>query len=331
MITLITGGPGAGKTAALMAILQSECQRRALYVDGIPELQLPHVALEKPRDWMTAVEDGAAVVIDEVQRIWRPRGSAAAVPSDVAALETHRHRGLDFYLVTQHPNLLDANVRRLVGRHIHLRDVGLLGRWWYEWPEATNPETFRSAPIKKAYRLPKKVFGQYKSASLHVKPIRSVPRSLVVFALAAVAAVFLVHRAYASLSDKISGAKTEAQKVAEGFQGVIGNPASVAFPAGVAASSVPAPPALTPAPAPVRVVGCMATQKRCACFTEGGTTVSVEWEVCQTSSRGFGGIVPLAMSSNPSPVPAVPGRPASVPPQTPPVSLGGDPRGHVIS
>jgi zona occludens toxin len=329
LITLITGAPGAGKTAALMDILQNECQRRALYVDGIPELQLPHVALEKPRDWMTLVEDGAAVVIDEVQRIWRPRGSAAAVPPDVAGLETHRHRGLDFYLVTQHPNLLDANVRRLVGRHVHLRDVGLLGRWWYEWPEATNPETFRNAPIKKSYRLPKKVFGQYKSASLHVKPIRSVPRSLVIFVLAVLAAAFLVHRAYASLSGKITGAQVEAEKAAQSLQAVIEKkPAE-----GAVATASQAAPATLPAsisePAKPRVVGCLATPKRCACFTDEGTTISVEWELCQTSAKGFGGVVPLAMSTTPAA--ASPARPASVEQSTPAISLGGNPRGHIQS
>jgi zona occludens toxin len=329
LITLITGGPGAGKTAALMAILQSECQRRALYVDGIPELQLPHVALDKPRDWPTAVEDGAAVVIDEVQRIWRPRGSASAVPPDVAALETHRHRGLDFYLVTQHPNLLDANVRRLVGRHIHLRDVGLLGRWWYEWPEATNPETFRNAPIKKAYRLPKKVFGQYKSASLHVKPIRSIPRSLVVFVCAAVAAVVLVHRAYASLSDKISGAKGEVEAVTQSLQSVADTKPAAGATATAAPAAAASLPALTPEPPLPRVVGCMATPKRCSCFTEAGTTISLEWELCQTSAKGFGGVVPLAMSTPAGVAPVVPA-PASSP-GNPAISLGGNSRSHVIS
>jgi len=88
VITLITGAPGAGKSAALVDLLSTECARRALFVDGIPELRLPHVELTKPREWMTEVEDGGAVVIDEVQRIWRPRGSAAAVPADVTTAMT---------------------------------------------------------------------------------------------------------------------------------------------------------------------------------------------------------------------------------------------------
>lgn len=297
MITLITGAPGAGKSAALVDLLQSECKRRALYVDGIPEFKLPHVPLDDPRKWPELVEEGAAVVIDEVQRVWRPRGSAAAVPADVAQLETHRHRGLDFYLVTQHPSLLDANVRRLVGRHIHLRDVGLLGRWWYEWPEATNPETFRNAPIKRRYSLPKKAFALYKSASLHVKPIRSIPRAVIVLGLAAAAAVGLAWRAYGSIQSKVAPAPPAAA-------------VQHASPSAAAARNEVAPASLPPAasePQRPQVVGCFSSANTCRCFDRQGFPVTVEWELCRTSSHSYAGLVPLDLT------PAQPAKGASSP------------------
>ena len=207
MITLITGAPGAGKTAALVQLLTEIGQNRALYVHGIPDLKLTHFYLQKPEDWMAEVPDGAAIIIDEVQNVWRPRAAGSKVPDHVAALETHRHRGLDFFIITQGPNLLDSNVRALVGRHVHLRDLGFLGRWWYEWPECSdNVRTgWRSAPIKKRYRLPKKIFGQYKSASVHVKPVRSFPVVLLVLVAALIGAAFLSWRAYSSVRARISG------------------------------------------------------------------------------------------------------------------------------
>lgn len=222
MITLITGAPGAGKTAALVDLLAEIAKGRVIYCDGIPDLTVPHEVLSDANDWMSA-PDGSAIVIDEVQRVWRPAGSGARVPAAIEALETHRHRGFDFYLVTQHPNLVHSNVRRLVGRHIHLRDVGLLGRWWYEWPESTDPARFRDAPIKKSYRLPKTAFGLYKSASLHIKPIRSLPRIVFVFAFAVLAFFVLAYMAYRSIVAKTSPVVKPVLSSSSPVAGVVSN------------------------------------------------------------------------------------------------------------
>ncbi len=207
MLTLITGAPGSGKSAAMVRMLfDAEKAGRAIYVDGVPDLTIAHTPLEDPRRWMDC-PDGALIVIDEVQRIWRPAGAGAKVPPDVEQLETHRHRGFDFILVTQHPNLLHQNVRRLVGRHIHIRDVGILGRWWYEWPEATNPETFRTAPTKKRYKVDPKVMGAYKSASLHIKPVRSIPPVVILAGVAVVALAALVWMGIKNISSRITPEK----------------------------------------------------------------------------------------------------------------------------
>ncbi|AVP57868.1 zonular occludens toxin family protein [Pulveribacter suum] len=208
MITLITGAPGTGKSAALVAMLEELGQGRQLYVNGIPELAIPHEVLDEPERWPELVPDGAVIIIDEVQRVWRPRGPGQKVPDHVAALETHRHRGLDVYVITQGPNLVDSNVRALVGRHVHLRDLGILGRWWYEWPEcADNCRTgWKNAPIKKRYRLPKRVFAKYKSASMHVKPVRSVPWMLVVMIAALGLTGFLGWKAWKMIQAKVAPA-----------------------------------------------------------------------------------------------------------------------------
>jgi len=206
MITLITGAPGAGKTAALVSLLSELSKDRAIYANGIPDLTLPHQSLDDVSTWPDTVPDGSIIVIDEVQRVWRPRGPGSKVPADISALETHRHRGLDFYIITQAPRLLDTNVRALVGRHVHLRDIGILGRWWYEWPEISEncAASWKQAPIKKRYRLPKAAFGLYKSASVHIKPIRSFPWMLAVMVLAISITGFMAYKTYAMISGKVS-------------------------------------------------------------------------------------------------------------------------------
>jgi len=179
MITLFTGSPGAGKTASLVDYLSKLEKDRPLYVDGLNGLKLPHTEVDS-NNWHTELPDGAILVIDEAQRVWRPRGSGAKVPDSVAALETHRHRGIDVYLTTQAPALIDSNVRNLVGRHVHIRDTGALGRWWYEWPETSTGMVWKTCINKKRIKLPKAAFDLYTSSSLHIKPVRGIPRVLFV-------------------------------------------------------------------------------------------------------------------------------------------------------
>lgn len=207
MITLITGAPGSGKSLALVTLLKTLSKDRAIYVHGIPDLTLPHQDLASPERWHLDVPDGSIIVIDEVQNVWRPRGPGQKVPDHVSALETHRHRGLDFYIVTQGPNLLDTNVRALVGRHVHLRDVGVLGRWWYEWPECTdNPRTgWKNAPLKKRYKVDKSSFALYKSASVHIKPIRSFPIMLIVAVAALIGTFALAFAAWRVIQSRLPG------------------------------------------------------------------------------------------------------------------------------
>lgn len=221
MITLITGAPGAGKTAALVSMLAGLGKDRQLWVHGIPELKVPHQTLDDPAQWLSTVPDGAVVVIDEVQNVWRPRGPGQKVPDHVQALETHRHRGLDFYIITQGPNLLDSNVRALCGRHVHLRDVGFLGRWWYEWPECADQcrTTWKNAPLKKKYALPKKIFGDYKSSSLHVKPVRSFPKVVLLFGVALVGLAVLAWQIFHSVRSKVAPAPMVSEQKASSLGG----------------------------------------------------------------------------------------------------------------
>ena len=128
----------------------------------------------KADEWHIWSPNGAFIFYDEVQNVYRPRSSSGKVPPSVAAFETHRHKGLDFYLVTQSPLLFDGNIRRLVGKHIHLRPTWA-GRYQYEYPECNDNPKNTSSGIKSGYKLNKKVFSLYKSASLHTKQTKKIP------------------------------------------------------------------------------------------------------------------------------------------------------------
>lgn len=196
MIVLITGVPGSGKTLYTVSrFLQESFADRKVYVNNIPDLLLPHevlsgdgLSLSSESDvfhWFDGrVEKGSVIVIDEAQRVFRPRSATAPVPTHVAKLETHRHMGLDFVLITQHPQLIDANVRRLVGRHLHVRRAfGLRGALVYEWDHCHMAIDNVRQASKSIFRYKKKDFELYKSAEIHTKPTNKVPTMVKLFAL----------------------------------------------------------------------------------------------------------------------------------------------------
>jgi zona occludens toxin len=211
MLTLVTGGPGNGKTSYVVSELlklpkEGEPNWRPLYVWGIPDFKLPHTTMPPLAQWTSlqpipedpnlqepqfAIEDGAIIVIDEAQTVYRPRSTGSKVPPHVSAIERHRHKALDIWLITQNPGLVDSNVRQLCGRHIHIKS-SWSGRKLYEWSEARNPNsrTDLAEAVSTAYTLPKGTFGQYKSATEHIKPQRRIPMQ--VWLLLAVAVAFVV-------------------------------------------------------------------------------------------------------------------------------------------
>lgn len=297
MITLITGAPGAGKSAAVVELLAELSKTRTVYANGIPDLKIEYTELVDPTKWPEVVPDGSLIVIDEVQRIWRPRGPGVKVPPEIAALETHRHRGIDFYVLTQSPRLVDSNIRGLVGRHVHLRDLGILGRWWYEWPETADScnTSWRQAPFKKKFRLSKAALALYTSASIHIKPIRSFPRTLILLAVALLVGAFLVYRSW-----NIIDARMHPKPAGAVASGVVGGgvvAGAVAAVAGAVSAgydtlqfiprlstnpeSAPAYDSLRAVVAVPLVIGGICVGETCRCFTQQNTLVSMSDNDCR--------------------------------------------------
>lgn len=307
MITLITGAPGAGKTLLAVTdfLLSASREGRRIIVDGIPELAVDHIAAPAVSQWTKVISDpasqdgkklvfdfpeGALVVIDEAQRVYRPRPVGSKVPPEVAAFETHRHQGLDFIILTQHPNLIDANVRKLVGRHLHIRELGILGRKVYEWPEASDPNKFRTAPIQRSYKLHKKGFTLYKSASLHVKPKRGLPKGLLAVALAVPLLLAGSIYAYRSVQSKVEPSTVQAPKpnVLSSAVSAVEEKIDPRLAMLIEFSPrVPGRPETAPAYDELRqvknmpvVAGCVSTSKRCTCQTQSGTDAGLDRSQC---------------------------------------------------
>ena len=195
MLYLYTGVPGAGKTlyAVSNLVKRKDFKDRPIFVDGIKDLDHDKINYfdipegESIQTWPKWAPPGAIIVVDECQRIFRPRPSGSKVPDYVAELETHRHRGLDFILITQHPRLIDINLRSLIEHHTHLSKTNLGIRRKLEWTTGGAKDPESRTNIKEAlvsvYKLDKSAYGLYKSAEVHTKIRTKKSKLLMLFPL----------------------------------------------------------------------------------------------------------------------------------------------------
>jgi len=309
MITLITGTPGAGKTAWTVQELTRLPHQRKVYVHGIPKLQIAHEPIycssplcdmcqSIPEDqrltsyyvenWPEWVTDGSLIVIDEVQRIWRPSNSAQKLPDDISRLETHRHNGLDFWLISQGPHLFHSNIRLLVGRHVHLVS-SWSGRTEYEFPECRQDVTRRTDAVQRPYKLPKKIFCLYESASLHTKQSMRRPLSLYIFLLLAVIVSWASYRTYERMKNKTQpGETTELKETPK--TGLINAPTTNRFQSPGYPDFKPTNPSV-PSTAPAyasfnqvtqapHLIGCVKTPDWCKCYSRQSVPVPVTLQFC---------------------------------------------------
>ena len=320
-LTLVTGNTGSGKTALVVKMMK-ETPGRPLFVMGIPELQLEHFKCPPVEEWTELRPDpddpslllpyftfpaNAIVVIDEAQRIYRPRPVGSKVPDYVSAFETRRHTGVDFVLLTQSPGFIDSHCRKLVKRHIHIHETAL-GKYKLEWTGLGDPEAPSSRDLaqREKYSPPKEVFGLYKSAELHTKEVNKRPWLVYAFVplvLALVGGVFYIkHRIDATMNAKpetlVSGGKGGGVQSGQLRTGGGAENAPLSVHEYVAQYEPRVKGLLHTAPVydqitkPVEApepVGCIDSRKTgCRCYTQQGTAYDTTQEICkQIMSRGM--------------------------------------------
>lgn len=329
-LTLITGETGSGKTAQLVSWLMDN-KERPVFTMGIPELKVDHQPVPPVAEWTElrpSVEDpsillpyftfppNSIVVIDEAQRVWRPRPVGSKPPPEIQAFETRRHVGVDFVVMTQHPSLLDSNIRRLVNRHIHIHCT-FLGRYRLEWKgPARDPEskTDRAEASRTRYKPPKRAFPMYKSAEVHTKPKINRPWYLYAFPVLLLALIW----GGLHIKNKLT-TPAEAPKVAAA-------PGSSSSGKGAGASgpitaaqyvalyrpriedlphTAPAYDEVTkPADAPVPV-GCIDSKRTgCKCYTQQGTRYQTSDAMCRQIMANNGLYRPWHKDDKPAPIAA---------------------------
>lgn len=312
-LTLITGPTGGGKTALVVSWL-AELKDRPIFTMGIPELTIDHQPVPPVSEWTEqrpSDEDptlllsyftfpaASVVVIDEAQRVFRPRNAAAKVPPEVAAFETRRHTGSDFVLLTQAPHLLDSNIRKLVTRHIHIHDT-FMGRYKLEWVGIGDPESPSSRELasRERYTPPPSAFPLYKSAELHTKIKRQYPWYIYLFAVCVPLAIFLAYYAYHRINARMTQpveqvATTQAARPTGQTMQTEGGRVPIKTAVEYVAQYTPRLPGLLhtapaydditkPVDAPA-ISGCIVRKKSgdCKCYDQQGNTYPTSADICK--------------------------------------------------
>ena len=206
-ICLITGTPGSGKTLKMVSMMANDKMfqpdengiSRKVFTN-IKGLKIPHTYIETdakklPRstedqlsahdmyEWIKKPENiGAIVIVDEAQDVWPARSAGSKIPENVSWLNTHRHLGIDIFVLTQGPKLLDTNLRTLVKRHYHIAANKMGMRTLLEWKIcADDPIRMAKQAFSSIYTLDKKVYDLYESAEVHT--VNKVKRSKWFYAL----------------------------------------------------------------------------------------------------------------------------------------------------
>lgn len=285
MIILITAVPGSGKTLFAVELIQQYIKEGRTVFADIDGLTIDGVE-RSPDDWRQC-PDGSVVVYDECQQRFGPDGAGRSGNPIISELEVHRHRGMDIILTTQHPKLLHAHIRRLVGRHHHLfRMYGTQTAKIFTRDSQIDVDKVSQLRDQdsRIWSFPKNLYGLYKSATVHTHK-RQLPswlkRSMIIGGLAVPAVAILFYLS----ADFFSGAAVAGLSAQAG---------------GIAPEKIPAPiksqdkvdalpdwfataraqPELV-ADNQIVTTACIYTETKCRCYDTDGNLLDLSLDQCK--------------------------------------------------
>lgn len=309
-INFVTGLPRHGKTLwTIVAVkARAELENRQVYTCNIPGINIPGwLQIAHPDEWMN-VPDGCIIIIDELQDFWGKSPAGAPVPKPILELSKHGKRGIDFYFITQEPNLVHATPRDLCQHHFYVvRAFGTHNASVRKFERMQlHPEKVKKLGELTPWRYPKEAFEWYKSADVHnIK--RSIPLKVKIIPVVLLCVVLAIYGAIRFATGTLSKAQgktaTSANLVpsASNNSSTASNLASTSMtqtPAQYAASFAPRIEGLaytaprydeltkpTTAPFPA---ACVSMGKKCQCYTQQGTKLQTSAGLCgEIVKNGF--------------------------------------------
>ncbi len=308
MIHLTTGGNGSGKTLnTLKWVRELQVQQgRSVYYANLnikPEKASEFGWLPFEVEKWQALPDGAILIVDECQDFFGPRPNGAKVPDHISSMAKHRHRGFDFFLITQHPRQLDGFLKSQIaapGWHKHCirpfgRDMTSVLTWSAVHAQPEKPGSGKSANVTLVAH-PKEVYGWYNSATIHTNK-KTIPKQVWVILAALLLVPVLGWVAWSKLAARADASGVEVA-VAPGSPATVGlklpvdqfqqvfdsyNPRIPGFPHTAPRYDKVTEPVVAPYPA-----ACIAMAKTCTCYTQQGTRLPTDGATCAQIVRdGF--------------------------------------------
>lgn len=303
-IILITGLPGAAKSLFLTS--QFLKGKANVWQGGLKGSVFPAC---DPSRWFETPQ-GSTIGVDEAWKWFAPQPPTKEPPAHYTRLPEIRHEGRTLILVTQHPNDLDARVRRRIGKHYHLvRVFGSERSNVHVWDHCQDNVESRNDTDSFIWEFDKESYALYKSASLH-KIKTEVPRRLKRVPYYLAAAAVLIPASVALMwwlltPDDVAGQKSG--RPASSFATGLGQPGQLG--AGQKQKqepmsaeqwmqarqprisdlphTAPAYDSITaPTVAPVIAACVQSVSKGCNCYTQQATPLKVSAQVCEQFVKG---------------------------------------------
>ena len=135
-------------------------------------------------DWRKA-PDGSIIVIDEIQLVEPFKQTKNKDDPIIQDLTVHRHRGFDFYFITQSANLLHVQLKDLIGLHWHITvPWGWVSKVYQYGSYRQNPNAVSikmSAERSFNFSPPVRLFKLYKSTTINTHQKRIPYKPIILF------------------------------------------------------------------------------------------------------------------------------------------------------